>query len=249
MEAAGNAVSCSEISDKIWYIIFFVFMKSSPLIVGIVLISSVILGVSYYCGAQTGRWGAFSGLPESQELLKKLPMQIGDWVAEKDFEMDKASVTELQIENGYINRAYKNTKTQATVYLTIIVGPTGRVTVHTPEICFGGRDYVKSNERLSVTFPAVPQENGTKMMDDAFWQVAFVNNAIGGLESGKIVFYYGISIGKEWIAAKNPRYELRRFRYAYKLQAQARMDSEVDNVKEFLQDCSSVIHQYLRAAE
>ena len=223
-------------------------MKFSQLAIGVVLVSVVILGVSYYSGAQTGRWGHFSGLPESQQLLKALPMQMGDWVAEKESELDSASVTELKIQNSYICRTYKNTKTLAVVYLTIMVGPSGRVTVHTPDICFGGRNYVRESNRTAVTFAAALDPDATRR-DDAFWLVSFVSNAIGGLESGKISFYYGISAGSEWVASEIPRYEFRKFGYVYKLQAESRVDGGTDNVKDFLQDCLPVIHQHLRVVQ
>lgn len=218
-------------------------MKQSQYFVGIAVVAVIILGVSYYCGAQTGRWGAFTGITESQNLLKQLPLQIGDWTAEKDLELDKASIAELHIQNSYIHRIYKNARTQASVYLTIMVGPTGRVTVHTPEICFGGRDYTKDAERTSVVFPSTM--GGA---DDAFWQVGFTNDAIGGAGSSRISFYYAISVGKEWAAEQNPRDVFRKYRYAYKIQAQAQAGGDTDNVKEFLQDCLPTIHQHLRGA-
>lgn len=172
-------------------------------------------------------------------------MQIGDWLAEKEYELEKSAVAELQIQNGYINRTYKNTKTQAVVYITIIVGPTGRVTVHTPEICFGGRDYEREGDRKNVSVP-VAAAAGAEPANDNFWMVSFTNKAIGGLESGKITFYYAIGLGKEWVAVENPRYMFRKNRYAYKLQAEASVSGDADSVKDFLQDCLPVIHQHLK---
>ncbi|GHT31303.1 hypothetical protein FACS1894214_2490 [Planctomycetales bacterium] len=218
--------------------------KLTSLVIGIVLIAGTMLTVTAVCGNLTGRWSRFKGLEESRTLLKELPSVIGDWEAdpEDDAVLSKSDIAMLEIENGYIVRKYKNSKNAATVNLMLIVGPTGKVVVHTPEICFGGRDYKKEDTRIKVEFP-IADYSGSGATDDTFWKVRFTNQSISG---GRIAFYYAVSSGNEWIASEDPRAALQRFRYVYKLQIQAFEDGDNDNVKAFLTDCLPVIHRHIK---
>jgi hypothetical protein len=217
--------------------------KSSQLIIGIVLIIITTFCMTVYSGMQTGRWSPFKGLPEARTALRELPKEINGWeMVGEDQKLDNDTITMLQIQEGYIARSYRNNITQTIIHLVLMVGPTGRVVVHTPEICFGGKDYQKEENRVSVTIPVVLQDNPTES-DDTFWKVDFVNR---GLKRDTISFYYSVSLGKSWIATENPRSAFQFSRYAYKIQVQALSDGETDNVKVFLQDCLPTIHEFLR---
>jgi hypothetical protein len=217
--------------------------KSTQFIIGIVLIIVITFCMTVYSGMQTGRWSQFSGLIDARKVLKDLPKEINDWTMEGEEQvLDNETTTMLQIQDGYIARSYRNNKTQAVVHFVLMVGPTGRVVVHTPEICFGGKDYQKEENRVSVTFPVTLQDVSGES-DDTFWKVDFINR---GLRHDKISFYYSVSLGKSWIAAENPRSAFQFSRYAYKFQVQALSDGELDNAKIFLQDCLPTVHEFLR---
>lgn len=215
--------------------------KAPPIVFGIILLSVLMLAITAYCGMLTERWTPFTGLSDARAKLKELPLTIGDWEAEGEGVLAKEDVIMLQIENGYISRRYKNSKTQAVVNLVLMIGKTGLIVVHTPEVCFGGKNYEKEETRSVVSFPIVDY-SGVGPTDDEFWKVNFVNRAAQG---GTISFYYGVSVGDSWIAAENPRSSLQRFRYVYKIQAEAMVDGETDNVHLFLSDCLPTIHEYM----
>jgi hypothetical protein len=218
----------------------------SKFILGIVVVIVLTSGITYYSGNLTGRWGAFRGQEEAISNLKKLPLEIGDWVADKEETLDNGSIAMLQIQNSYIFRSYRNTVTQSVVHLTIMVGRTGRVTVHTPDICFGGKDYIKEDTRSAVPFDVELQDVG-KRLADKFWRVDFVGKSLD--TNNRISFYYGIFVGDVWTAVENPRVAFQKFRYAYKLQAQAftaGAGADTDIVKDFLSECLPVIHKHLR---
>jgi hypothetical protein len=213
------------------------------LIIGIVFIVIATIGMAFYSGMQTGRWTLFKGLAEARTLLKELPKEIGDWeIVGEDQQLDTETITILQIQDGYIARSYRNIKTQAVIHLVLMVGPTGRIVVHTPEICFGGKDYQKEDNRVSVKIPVILQDSPDES-EDTFWKVDFVNR---GLKRDKISFYYSVSLGKFWIATENPRSAFQFYRYVYKIQIQSLVNGEEDNVKTFLQDCLPTIHEFLR---
>ncbi|MDR2114938.1 MAG: EpsI family protein, partial [Planctomycetaceae bacterium] len=196
--------------------------KSAQLIIGTALIVVITFCITIYSGVQTGRWSLFKGLSEAREALKELPKEINGWVVTgEDQQLDTETITILQIQDGYIARSYRNTKTQSVVHMVLMVGPTGRVVVHTPEICFGGKDYQKEENRVSVTIPVILQDSPDES-EDTFWKVDFINR---GLKRDRISFYYSVSLGKSWIATENPRSTFQFYRYAYKIQIQSLVDS------------------------
>lgn len=216
--------------------------KTSQFAVGIIVAVVILVGVTAYSGMTSGRWGAFRGQEEAQKALKELPMEIGDWVADKEETLSRQDVLMLQIQNGYIVRRYVNAKTRATVNLMIMVGPTGRVVVHTPEVCFGGKNFEKEDSRTMVPI-TVPKSDGSGEWNNEFWRVNFINKSIQG---GTISFYYGVSVGSEWNASDNPRLAFQYYRYAYRMQVEAFVDGETDNARVFLEECLPVIHDHLK---
>ncbi|MDR2169077.1 MAG: EpsI family protein [Planctomycetaceae bacterium] len=210
--------------------------------VGITIAIMILFAVTVYVGVKTARWSNFSGLDEARKRLRELPLTIGDWSSKVDYELSEQDVKYLQIQDGYISRRYKNSKTQAEVYITIMVGKTGVVVVHSPEICFGGRDYKKDEKgRVSVKFPIL--NFASKATDEnMLWKVKFINNSARG---GTIAFYYGVSVGNGWVADEKPRSRFGGFRYAYKIQVQANEDGQDDIAKSFLTDCLPTISNYI----
>ncbi|MDR1484186.1 MAG: EpsI family protein [Planctomycetaceae bacterium] len=212
------------------------------LYVGTVIAILILVSITVYVGAKTARWSNFSGLDEARLKLRELPFTIGDWVADGEGELSEQDVTNLQIQNGYISRRYKNSKTKSEIYITIMVGKTGIVVVHSPEICFGGRDYKKDERgRAAVSFPIL-DFTGKATDENMLWKVKFVNNSARG---GTIAFYYGASAGNGWAAEENPRMKFSNFRYVYKIQVQAKEDGQEDIAKAFLSDCLPTIRNYI----
>ena len=219
--------------------------KFSPLFVGIAIIVVITVVITTIAGSLTGRWGAFKGFEEASAALKSLPMQIGDWQAENEGKLDQVSINMLRIQDSYIFRSYKNVVSQAVVHVTLMVGPTGKITVHTPEVCFGGKDYEKEAKRTSVPINVMLNSGGE--VADAFWRVNFIGQSLN--TSNRISFYYAVSTGDTWNAVEDPRTTFQKYRYVYKIQAEALTSSsgeeEKDTVKAFLTDCLPTIHEHL----
>jgi hypothetical protein len=218
--------------------------KTISLFSGIAVVVIITAAVTVYSGSLTGRWGTFQGLDEARTLLRDLPLEIGDWQAEKEGELDQTSINMLQIRDAYIFRIYKNTVTKAVVHLTLMVGPTGKITVHTPEVCFGGKDYEKDSVRTSVPINVLLSSG--EEVADTFWRVNFTGRSLD--MGNRVSFYYAVSTGREWNAVENPRVTFQTYRYAYKMQAESfsGLTEEEDNVKKFLMDCLPTIHDHLQ---
>ena len=221
--------------------------KTIPLFIGIIIISVLTIAVTAYSGYLFQRWGYFEGLPEARELLRQLPMEINGWVAEEDVPLRPGDVAMLKIQDAYVNRVYRNAE-RAEVHFTLMVGPSGRITVHTPEICFGGRDFSREAARTPV--PIDVQLDCGREVVDTFWRVNFVNRAIGA--NNRISFYYGSYHGVRpadvWHAVERPRRDLQRFRFVYRIQVQAHsvLGDERDTARQFLEDALPTIHRYLK---
>ena len=220
---------------------------TTPLLIGIILVSAITVAVTAISGSQQfgfGRWGTFQGIEEARTALRQLPMEINGWIADEERELDQTSITMLKIQDSYILRSYRNEATGAVVHLTLMVGPTGRITVHTPVVCFGGRDFVREGSPVRVPID-VELASGEQIID-TFWQVAFQNQSTG--VNNRVSFYYGVSTGDVWYADENPRVTFQRYRFVYRIQAEAfsAMSDERDTVRQFLEDALPTIHEYMR---
>lgn len=216
--------------------------KPTQLYIGLAIVLSILTIITVYVGVNTARWSNFSGFDDARNKLRELPLTIGDWVAKEENELSDNDIKTLQIQDSYISRRYKNSKTQAEVYMSLMIGKTGIIVVHSPEICFGGRDYKKDDKgRIPVQFPILDFA-GKATDENALWKVKFINNSARG---GTIAFYYGTNVGNGWVAVENPRMKFSGFRYIYKIQVQAMEDGQDDIAKEFLSDCLPTIRNYI----
>ena len=214
-----------------------------PLLIGVVIIAMITVAATVYSGLLTHRWRVFAEIDNARSSLKSLQMVIGNWEAVEDRLLDDTSITMLRIQDSYILRTYKNTVTPEEVHLTLMLGPSEKTTVHTPEVCFGGRDYKKEAARTRV--PINVQLLSGEEIDDTFWQVDFVGQSMD--TNNRISFFWAISSGGPWVAVENQRQFFHTYRFVYKIQVQAYSGTgeEGSSIKRFLEDCLPVIHKHM----
>jgi hypothetical protein len=170
------------------------------------LVITIATGV--VCGRASQRWGPAPNMIAAAEHLKSLPASIGTWELADDQKMSDAVVETLQCA-GYVNRRYIDRRTGSTVDLAIIVGPSGPVAVHTPEICYSSQAY-------SIEEPRQVKE----LVDSTgnrhkFWYTTFrSNNAI----AEQLRVYYGWCADNRWQAAESPRFDFAGRPLLFKLQ-------------------------------
>ncbi|MCL2709506.1 MAG: EpsI family protein [Planctomycetaceae bacterium] len=225
---------------------------TASFLLGTAVVVVLTLAFTWFAGTLTGRFGTFRGMDDARTSLKALPMEIGKWRAEEEQKMSDNAEKMLRVQDSYIIRTYKHADTQEDVHLTLMVGPSGRITVHTPEICFGGRDYEKEAARARVPISVQTQSEDGEISEiqNEFWRVDFVGRSLDF--NNRISFYWAASSGDAWQASDRPRYDYRKLRYVYKLQAQAYSGAGDDNagddndtVKRFLEECLPTIHEHL----
>jgi hypothetical protein len=105
------------------------------------------------------------------------------------------------------------------VDLSLLIGPAGTVSVHSPEICFPSKNFELLGKRVRIT---IRDDAG---IDHQFWRVEFRSQ---DLEERLSRVYYGWSIGGTWSAPDDPRFEFAGQPYLYKLQLHVKIspDSE-----------------------
>ncbi|MCL2349808.1 MAG: EpsI family protein [Planctomycetaceae bacterium] len=168
------------------------------------------------------------------DLVKQIPEKFGDWVRVRTEKVPDYAAIELKIKDSEY-WLYENTKTKARVNVSILVGPTGRLGVHTPEICLAGDNLVPREDRVAATFKTLLP--GGQEVNNEFWRVAFNEVNQPGI---KRLFYYAMGTGNVWYAANDPRYDFAKYPFMLKMQAESVMlDSEKEG--------EDVVHEFLTA--
>ena len=114
----------------------------------LVLVLTAISGAIH--GRMSNRWGPPQDSRAAAEKLQDLPVQFGSWRLQSSDELSDFIEDTLQCV-GYLLRTYANQETGEVVTVTILLGPPGPISVHTPEICFSSRAYEIREERQKVT--------------------------------------------------------------------------------------------------
>lgn len=170
--------------------------------VGITLTTGIV------CGRVSQRWGPVPDMVAAAAHLKQLPAQLGNWqLVKEDNLSDK--VTQTLMCAGYVIRTYVDQTTGDSVNLAIIVGPTGPISVHTPEICYSSQAY-------SLTDPREAQQLADgKGKIHRFWRTIFRST---NATAEQLCVYYGWCADREWQAAESPRFEFAGRPMLFKLQ-------------------------------
>jgi Protein of unknown function (DUF3485) len=187
------------------------------------------------CGRISQRWGPVPDLLAAAQHLKSFPSQFGDWQLLDETPIPDAVVQTLSCA-GYVNRQYVHRQSGATVSVAVTVGPSGPISVHTPEICYSSRDFVVAGDRKRTTLMD-PQG-----LPDSFWHVSFRPN---GLSADQLRVYYAWSTGGAWTAADSPRIAFAGRPLLYKLQMSTLVaTAETDTVQD---PCSIFLADLLRS--
>jgi len=72
--------------------------------------------------------------------LRSFSDQIGDWRLRAAPELSEGVVRELHCY-GYVNGEYSQRGTPRQAHLLLMLGPAGTMATHTPEVCYGSRDF------------------------------------------------------------------------------------------------------------
>jgi hypothetical protein len=184
-----------------------------PVVLGVLL----IVGLTAFEFRMTDRLSGTNVSAEQRaELLKKVPLQVGDWHGE-DKPIDP-NVRHTAGAVGAVSRTYRNSRTGEQVDLWLIVGHARDVSAHTPNICYPASGFearATENSLYAMAFqdqPSTPFLTNTFLKEDVtgqrlvrvFWTWYNPENKEN---KGKVV----------WEAPHNARWHFGNTRALYKM--------------------------------
>lgn len=212
-----------------------------PLILGLGVVIILTLGSTIYAGLYLNRWGDPEYVKEAAAKLDDIPMRIGNWEATEDETLSNTDFNMLKLV-GYKVRKYRNLENpQEVVAAIIMIGPTGTISVHTPEVCFGNGEY-----KIDGSPKLVSIDNGDTLNKNHFKKLTFTNKLFGDVR----LFYYSLGDGKDWQAVDDARINLgMKYAFMYKLQCEAigteEVKSQGDMIERFLKDFLPAVQPHL----
>jgi hypothetical protein len=160
-------------------------------------------------GTLANRWGQGDQLTLAAARLDgDLPPRLGPWRLAKTLPMDSEVRKSLQC-CAALHGIYTNDQTGDSVIIAVLAGPSGPLSVHTPEICYSAADYELAGERQQWT---VRDKQG---QSHGLWTI-HANSRHATRPNLRVV--YGWSSGGPWQAVQRPRFALAGLPVVYKLQ-------------------------------
>ncbi|MCI0642801.1 MAG: EpsI family protein [Gemmataceae bacterium] len=177
-------------------------------------------------GRWTERWRQSEPLQDALARVSRAPLQVGAWKGK-----EQASKEEEFAQAGaqaYWMRTYTNPRLRTTVLAILMCGRAGRMSVHTPEVCYRGAGYeiVETPSRLPLQ-----SETGEEL--GTFWTARFVKSA--GVASD-LRLYWAWTAHGPWQAPSSPRWEFRSEPYLYKLYVSVDAPSGIGQTSEAVLD-------------
>jgi hypothetical protein len=210
-----------------------------------VLVSAALLlgtvGGGWLHGHMIQRWGQAEALKMAAEQLQGgLPQRVGPWQLIKTHELEEGVVEVLQCA-GYLHGVYTNDQTGDTIVVALVAGPSGPISVHTPEICYSAQDYEMAGDRQQVALRDSSSQIHT------LWQIDARSRHAG---RPHLRLLYGWSSGGAWQAASGPRFAFAGLPVLYKLQLAGPPDTHLsanslDACQDFLSGFLSQIQSRL----
>lgn len=210
-------------------------MKSyiTPVSVTVLLVGTLVAG--WLHGSVTTGWGNQAmARSATEQLSRPLPEQVGNWkLRGKDVPLEPG-VQEMLKCSASVNRVYVHTQTGDLISVAVLLGPSGPIAVHTPEICYSGVDFDVSSERQKTNI------KDAEGKEHAFWEVTVKAK---GPDAYSQRVLYGWSTGTVWEATGKPRFAFGGAPYLYKLQLAAPPAKRTD--LEDFDPCEDFLSQFL----
>lgn len=182
-----------------------------------VLALALLVGTGVVHALWTDRWGTPRRVDEAAARLANLPARLGDWEGEwSDVDREKypPEVYGVGVEGRFVNAA---TGGVVTVYLS--VGRPGPLTVHTPELCYGGGGFRMAGGEGRLA--AGPAEFSHAVFSKA-----------DGPSPQHVRVLWSWDAGGGWRAHASPRLELARYPMIYKMYLLRTISSPSDPIKD-----------------
>lgn len=184
-------------------------MKRSTIIFGVALIALATVATGVVTGTLGNRWQRPHDLGAIAKSLEKITAtpQIGPWHLKETSRLSP-EIAKLLHTSGDISCKYVNEQTGDLVDLVVLVGETGPLSTHSPEVCYSSREY------------QVVSEPDSQKIDSAAGPAEFLSMTLSsdGLDGSLLRVWYAWHNGAQWRAPRNARIDLRAEPFLYKIQ-------------------------------
>jgi hypothetical protein len=160
-------------------------------------------------------------LDAAADRVALVPTVVGDWQGREETAEERAF--EQTGAKSYWMRSYVNQKSKASVLVILMCGRPGKMSVHTPEVCYSGAGYEMRDQPVAC-----------EINDAQFWSAQFTK------KSGQLRLYWAWNSRGDWQASSAPRWQFRGEPFLYKLyvsretNAQTAGTPQTDPTAEFL---------------
>ena len=180
-------------------------------LVGIVFLAATVAS-GWWHGQFVNSWNKPGALQAAGgKLGRELPERLGPWRLVKSIELDPDVKATLQCV-GDLQGIYTSEQTGDTIVVAVLAGPSGPLSVHTPEVCFVASDYELATDRKQF---AVTDERD---QSHTLWQI-HANSRHSTRPNLRVL--YGWNRGEKWEAVSGPRFALAGLPLLYKVQLAA----------------------------
>jgi hypothetical protein len=177
-------------------------MLRPPVVTGF----AAVLASGLVHGLWTGRWHPSRALEDAVARVEKVPLRVGDWQG-RDLPVDREAFAQAGAR-GYWMRDYTNQRTGESVTVLLMCGPWGKMSVHTPDLCYRGAGYEVEAEPVRQTpgVPGVPAE---------FWSARLAKREATAATALRI--HWAWSADGSWRAPDRPRWTFAGSAFLFKL--------------------------------
>lgn len=188
------------------------------------LAAAVVIGLTGLAhGLWTGRWHVSHDLERAVADLDQVPLEVGSWQGEA-VEIDAQQFRRAGAD-GFLVRRYRDRRTGRALSIMMVCGRPGPISVHTPDVCYGGAGY-----RLVAPPPRVPIPLGDAGSAEFFAGKFQKEDSLAS--SYMRIFWAWRAPGGGWLAADNPRWTFARSAALNKLYLIREMDSPDERPEE-----------------
>jgi hypothetical protein len=155
---------------------------------------ALIVGAGLVHGAWTSRWGQSAALAAISGKFSTIPMVVGDWNGtSRELSPDERTPG----ATASLSRVYTNSSRGISVSILLIAGLPGKVSVHTPDVCYSGAGYTLDSPSRHECRYGSDQCQGT-------FRTALAKR--GGTDPSVLRIFWGWNSTKGWTAPDEPRW-------------------------------------------
>ncbi len=178
-----------------------------PRMVPVSIVVILLSGYGVAEGLWSDRWVTSPELTEAQDRLSSLPLVVGPWKG-SDEELDARQIRIGELK-AHLFRRYVHETNGESMTVLAVCGRPGPISVHSPQVCFGGSGFTPKGDRVRHKVEAAGLSKQA-----TFWSERYEKK---GALPEYLQIYYGWNDSTGWQAVDNPRLKFAPARALYKL--------------------------------